>query len=189
MADVSIPTISRKLADETLIELVHDAGAGTTALAVATPDGEVSVQSRIGLPDGETLIPYGATNTLLASGCVLLPSAIGEYHGKSVLVSDLKAFLHRHVDLSPLFEEIAAHYILFSWVHDAFNEAPMLRLRGDFGSGKTRRSWPSVHSAIRRSSHRVRRLSRRFFIFSTRSRAHSSSMKPTCGCRMRLPTS
>ena len=28
--------------------------------------------------------------------------------------------------------------MLLSWVYDAFNEVPYLRLRGDFGSGKTR---------------------------------------------------
>ena len=36
------------------------------------------------------------------------------------------------------FEEIATQYILLTWVYDKFNELPYLRLRGDFGSGKTR---------------------------------------------------
>ena len=42
------------------------------------------------------------------------------------------------MDLSPTFEQIAAHYILLTWVHDAFNELPYLRLRGEYGTGKTR---------------------------------------------------
>jgi hypothetical protein len=54
------------------------------------------------------------------------------------LLRDIEAFLHRYVDLSPLFERIAAHYALLTWVHDAFNELPYLRLRGDYGTGKTR---------------------------------------------------
>lgn len=29
-------------------------------------------------------------------------------------------------------------YVLMSSVYDAFNDAPYLRLRGDFGTGKTR---------------------------------------------------
>ena len=33
---------------------------------------------------------------------------------------------------------IAAYYVLFSWVYDAFNELPYLRVRGDYGTGKTR---------------------------------------------------
>jgi hypothetical protein len=36
------------------------------------------------------------------------------------------------------FRKIATYYILLTWVYDAFNELPYLRLRGDFGSGKTR---------------------------------------------------
>jgi hypothetical protein len=37
-----------------------------------------------------------------------------------------------------MFEQIAAHYVLLSWVHDAFNELPYLRFQGDYGTGKTR---------------------------------------------------
>jgi hypothetical protein len=33
---------------------------------------------------------------------------------------------------------IASYYVLFSWISDGFNELPYLRLRGDYGSGKTR---------------------------------------------------
>src|SRR5205085_4531376 len=49
-----------------------------------------------------------------------------------------QAFIHRYVDVSPLFERIASYYVLFSWLYDSFNELPYLRLRGDPGSGKTR---------------------------------------------------
>ncbi len=68
----------------------------------------------------------------------MLPSGPVDYGGKDELLRDLEAYLHRYVDLSPLFERIAAHYILLTWVHDAFNELPYLRLKGDYGSGKTR---------------------------------------------------
>ncbi|MDP2180982.1 MAG: hypothetical protein Q8K99_00230 [Actinomycetota bacterium] len=54
------------------------------------------------------------------------------------MVRDVQAFLHRYVDLSPVFEEIAAHYVLLTWVHDAFSELGYLRFRGDYGTGKTR---------------------------------------------------
>src|SRR3546814_10567777 len=57
---------------------------------------------------------------------------------KSELLDDIKAFIHRYVAFSPVYEDITAHYVLLSWVHDAFNEVPYLRLIGDYGSGKTR---------------------------------------------------
>jgi tRNA A37 threonylcarbamoyladenosine biosynthesis protein TsaE len=37
-----------------------------------------------------------------------------------------------------VFENVATHYVLLTWLYDAFNELPYLRLRGDYGSGKTR---------------------------------------------------
>jgi hypothetical protein len=40
--------------------------------------------------------------------------------------------------VSATFEKVATYYVLLSWLYDAFNELPYLRLRGDFGSGKTR---------------------------------------------------
>lgn len=132
------PTISRTLPDGTLLELVHDADARTTALAVGAPDGATATVERLQLSDGEVLVPYAPDNNLLVTGAVVLPSTIGGYEGKAELLADIKSFLHRHVDLSPLFEDIAAHYVLFSWVYDAFNEAPMLRLSGEYGCGKTR---------------------------------------------------
>ena len=42
------------------------------------------------------------------------------------------------MELSEEFECICAHYVLLSWVHDLFREIPYLRIRGDFGTEKTR---------------------------------------------------
>ena len=36
------------------------------------------------------------------------------------------------------FEEAATYYVLLTWVYDTFNELPYLRLKGEFGTGKTR---------------------------------------------------
>jgi hypothetical protein len=40
--------------------------------------------------------------------------------------------------LTPAFEEIATHYVMLTWMYDAFNELGYLRFRGDYGTGKTR---------------------------------------------------
>lgn len=132
------PTVSRVLDDGTLVELVYDPVAHTTALAVARPDGEASIIQSVELPTGEILVPYSAENNLIASGCVLLPSGIGDFADKAELLAGVRAFLHAYVDLAEPFEEIAAHYILLTWVYDAFTDLPYLRLRGDYGTGKTR---------------------------------------------------
>lgn len=132
------PTISRLCPDGTMIELIYDGDAATTALAVRAPDGIVTIETQVELATGERLVPYAPQNNLLTSGCVLLASDVGEVLEKPELVAQIKAFIHRYVDLPELYEDIAAHYVLLTWVHDAFNELGYLRFRGAPGSGKTR---------------------------------------------------
>lgn len=132
------PTISRLLADGTMIELLYDAKSAQTVLAICPPGGTPRLESQYDLAGQECLVPYAPGNNLLTSGCVLLASEAGDYIDKAGLLAEIKAFIHRYVDLTPLFEDIAAHYVLLTWVHDAFNELPYLRFRGEFGTGKTR---------------------------------------------------
>lgn len=132
------PIISRVCQDGTLIEAVYDAASGTTALAIARPGAEASIAADFELPTGERLAAYSPRNNLLSTGSVLLPSDIGDFGDKGDLVGAVQGFIHRYVDLSPAFEEIAAHYVLLTWVYDAFSELGYLRFRGDYGTGKTR---------------------------------------------------
>ena len=90
------------------------------------------------LPTGERLVPYPAENNLIKNDVILLPSGPEEYGSEAELVAEIQAYIHRYVDLSPQFERIASYYALFSWLYDIFNELPYLRVRGDYGSGKTR---------------------------------------------------
>ena len=131
------PTISRVLDDGRLVELVYDRSSSSTKLIVGGADG-YETRSSVDLSSGERLVPYSATNALLTSECVLLPSAVGPELAKSELLDAIRAYLHRYVDLPEVFEQVAAHYVLLSWVYDAFNDLPYLRLRGDYGTGKTR---------------------------------------------------
>ena len=132
------PTISRAFADGSLVELVYDAVAEQTKLALRLPDGALSLESEIALPSGELLVPYAARNNLLTSGCVLLPSEIGAALSKASLIESIKAHIAAYVELTPLFVDLATYYVLLSWVHDAFSELGYLRFQGAFGSGKTR---------------------------------------------------
>lgn len=132
------PTVSRVCEDRTLIELVYDPAKRTTGLALSRFDGLWNVEREVRIDSGEVLMPYSPTNNLIANECVLLPSGPSEFFTKEELIADIEAYLHRYVDLSPLFAKIASYYVLLTWVHDAFNEVPYLRLRGEYGTGKTR---------------------------------------------------
>lgn len=134
----AIPTISRVCSDQTLVELVYDAEQRKTGLVVSRFGGLWNIEQEVTIETGEVLVPYAATNNLIASECVLLASKPEECGLKEDLLGDIRAFLRRYVDITPLFEDVAAHYVLLTWVYDRFGEMPYLRLRGDFGSGKTR---------------------------------------------------
>jgi len=132
----TVPTVSRVNGD-TIIELVYDRAARSTGLVVCR-GGTWSIEPEVSLDNDEKLVPYGATNNLIQHDCVMLPSEPVDHGGKEALLADIVAYLHRYVDLTPEFEQIAAHYILLTWVYDAFNELPYLRFKGEYGSGKTR---------------------------------------------------
>ena len=130
------PTVSAVLPNGTLVEMVYRPEERRTLLCIATDD-QVRYETNL-MDDGKRLVPYSPENNLLKNGVVLFPSEASPYESEQVLIAEIRAFIHRYVDVSPLFEEIASYYALFSWVHDAFNELPYLRLRGDTGTGKTR---------------------------------------------------
>src|SRR5262249_55546971 len=109
-----------------------------TGLVVSRFGGLWNIEQEVTVETNEILIPYTSTNNLIVNECVVLPSEPEEFGYKHELIADIQAFIHRYVDLSSLFEQIAAHYVLLTWVYDAFNELGYLRLRGDWGTGKTR---------------------------------------------------
>ncbi len=132
-----VPAVSAVLADGRVVEMVYDPEKVSTSFAVWN-DGTWHEQPRVELSASETLVPYAASNNLVKHRVVMFPSAPEEYGAESDLIHELQAFLHRYVDLSPIYEQIASYYILFTWVYDRFNELPYLRVRGDAGSGKSR---------------------------------------------------
>lgn len=135
--ELPVPIAARRLADGRIVELLFKPESSTTVLAVYT-HGAVTEQEYVEAPDGSRLVPISASNNLIRHRAVLLPEHAEPYDSVTQLVTSISDHLHRYVDLSAEFLHIAVHYVLLTWVHDAFNELPYLRLRGDFGSGKTR---------------------------------------------------
>ena len=134
----TIPTISHVCEDGRLIEALFDAKSSSTQLAQRDAAGQVTITPFVDLPSGERLAPYSAKNNLIASRCVLLSSDVQSGWTKAELLAQVQAYIHRYVDLPAPYEAIAAHFVLLTWVYDAFRELPYLRFRGDYGSGKTR---------------------------------------------------
>jgi hypothetical protein len=137
-AEPATPVASVALDAGELIEMVYRPEERTTLFVRSDDQGLFGYVTEVSLASGERLVPYSPRNNLLKHEVVLLPSGPEEYGSDSELLAEIKAFIHRYVDVSPLFEEIASYYVLLTWIYDAFNELPYLRVRGDFGSGKTR---------------------------------------------------
>jgi hypothetical protein len=134
---VVIPTASAVLQDGQLIEMVYDPEERKTRFVSGTSDAWGYEESVL-LSPTERLVPYSATNNLVKHGVVLFPSEPEEYGSEAELVSRIRDFVRRYVEVSEDFEAIATYYVLFSWVYDAFDEVPYVRVRGGYGSGKTR---------------------------------------------------
>jgi hypothetical protein len=133
----STPTTSAVFEDGTIVELVFQPQHRRTFLAIYSA-GRWTLQENIDLDKEARLVPFSPENNLIKNNVVLLPSEPRAYGTEDKLVSEIQRFIHRYVDLSPAFEKVATYYVLLTWLYDAFAELPYLRLRGDFGSGKTR---------------------------------------------------
>src|SRR6266516_3589439 len=132
-----VPTASTILEDGTIIEMVFRPEQRRTLFAIYSA-GRWTLQEGIDLGQDARLVPFSPHNNLVKNEVVLLPSEPCIYGSEDKLVAEIQQFIHRYVDLSASFERVATYYVLLTWLYDAFNELPYLRLRGDYGSGKTR---------------------------------------------------
>src|SRR5438034_1579451 len=132
-----VPTVSAVFGDGAILEMVHRPDEKRTAFALWR-DEKWTIEPAFDADPFRLWVPYSPHNNLIKNEVVLLPSEPEEYGSEEELLAEIQDFIHRYVDVSPLFEKTASYYVLLSWVYDGFNELPYLRLRGDPGSGKTR---------------------------------------------------
>jgi hypothetical protein len=129
--------VSAVLSDGSIIETLTPIGEPVAKLACFRGDS-IEIGTALDVPGIGIVRPYPVDNSLIAHRVVQFPSACDEYGSEAELVEAIQQFIHRYADLTGAFEEAAAYYVLLTWVYDAFNELPYLRVKGDFGSGKTR---------------------------------------------------
>lgn len=132
-----LPTVSAVLDSGELLEMVYDPRTRSTQFVVGTAEAWTYAPSHE-LSASERLVPYSPANNLVKHGVVLFASEPEEYGDEAALAVRVRDFLRRHVEVSEEFETVAVAYVLFTWVYDAFHEVPYVRVRGGYGSGKTR---------------------------------------------------
>ena len=131
------PITSLVLPDQTLFEMLYDPEKGKTSL-IKWKDNQSEIAASFKLEKNWKLAPYRPTNPLLQRQIILFPKEIQEYADDNTLIRQIQTFIHRYVDVSETFELVATYYVLLTWIYDTFYEIPYLRVRGDYGSGKTR---------------------------------------------------
>jgi hypothetical protein len=133
----TVAAASAVLANGELVEMLYDPVERQTRFVVGS-GGAWQYAESVLLSPNERLVPFSATNNLVKHHVVLFPSEPEEYGNEADLIARIREFIRRYVDLSEDFEEIATYYVLFTWLYDAFHEVPYVRVRGGYGSGKTR---------------------------------------------------
>ena len=131
------PITSMVLPDQTLFEMVYDSENRKTGL-IKWKDVQMETAPFFKLEENWKITPYRPENPLLHQRIILFPKEIQEYSDDDTLIGQIQTFIHRYVDVTETFELVATYYVLLTWVYDTFNEIPYLRVRGDYGSGKTR---------------------------------------------------
>src|SRR3989344_2540141 len=88
--------------------------------------------------NGKKYKPLSPDHALVEKKVILFPTQATPYVNEEEILKEIQEFIHKYVDISEIFEQIATYYVLFTWMYDRFNELPYLRALGDFGSGKSR---------------------------------------------------
>lgn len=121
-----------------LYEMVYDMSQHTTSFLKITRGGTVIESCTEVTIEGVTYKPLPPTYDLINKKVILFPAQTTEYVSEIELLQDIQNFIHKYLDITDVFEQIATYYVLFTWLFDKFNEVPYLRAIGDFGSGKSR---------------------------------------------------
>lgn len=123
---------------DALYEMVYDRREYKTSFLKINKDGVIEKSLNQIELEGRTYEPLPPSYNLVEKGVILFPSEASEYENEEKLLKEIQEFIHKYLDVSEVFEQIATYYVLFTWMFDRFNEVPYLRAIGDFGSGKSR---------------------------------------------------
>src|SRR5688572_21486402 len=118
-----IPFVGGEPAPGSVVEMVYRPAKAETTFAICEKR-KVRYEPTFPAGANEAYIPYSPNNNLLRNRIVLFPSEATAYESEESLIEEIRAFIHRYVDLSPLFETVAIYYVLLSWVYETFNELP-----------------------------------------------------------------
>src|SRR2546426_12428357 len=97
-----IVTVSTVSDDGSMLEMIYEPKEKRTGFAVWN-DGKCTIEPSVRLHPTHRLVPYSPQNNLIKNDVVLLPSAPEEYGTEIELLEEVRSFIHRYGDVTPLF--------------------------------------------------------------------------------------
>ncbi len=120
-----------------LLEYCCDLKEGKARWAYRSPEGNVDMADEIVI-DGLTHIPEPPTDKMLIEGVISFPSELGEKKTIKEIVDKIIVILHsKYIFRDPKIPQLAAYYIMLTWMYDNFTKLCYLRAVGEPGSGKS----------------------------------------------------
>lgn len=125
-------------ADRTLLEMVYDKKAGGQTQFAKYHQGKVEYVDEF--RDTTTGIEYRPIQAgkIIRSDTIHFPSRMEEYGSEKGLLELIDNFISKYLVVSPFFHTLSKYYVLLTWIYDNFTVLPYLRVKGDYGTGKSR---------------------------------------------------
>lgn len=137
-SDKPIFTSFRAFPDGTILEMLYDPMANPEPFFAKYANGKVDyVESYHEPRTGKIIFPF-KPGKIIQSNTIHFPSRVDNYDSEAGLIDEIGNFIYKYLQLSPLFHNISKYYVLLTWVYDSFTNLPYLRVKGDYGTGKSR---------------------------------------------------
>ncbi len=133
-----VRTSFAKLSDCTLVEMLYEKEREPSTFFACYREERVTYRNSIIDAKTNTLYKPYPSEKIVASKVLELPSKAKEYGSFEKLFNEVYEFIGQYLHVSQFFQMICAYYILLSWLYDNFSVIPYLRVRGDYGTGKSR---------------------------------------------------
>ncbi len=131
-------TSFRTLPDGTILEMLYNSSANPETMFAKYSDGRIEYVADYQEPQSGKIICPFKPGKIIQSNTIQFPSKVDDYVSGGLLIEEIDDFIYRYLQLSPFFHNIAKYYVLLTWVYDSFTNLPYLRVKGDYGCGKSR---------------------------------------------------
>lgn len=138
-----LPTIITNgmvLIHEHFVDLVYRPEFGKFMLAVRYPDGVLSVRNDVEIR-GVRYVPPEPNELMQLEHTIIFPNGLnasGEPLPMKELHAQVMEFANRYFDADKQFQQVAAWYVILTWLYDCFPVIGYLRMVGPYGVGKSR---------------------------------------------------